>query len=705
MKYLLPTSLILCAILMLQCSTESDPGGTETSLDEGDTQEWVGDRVCAECHQREFQDWQGSHHDWAMKPANDKTVLGNFEDEEVTLDGVSYRFFKEKDHFKVEIKEINGVVRSYEILYTFGVEPLQQYIIGFPNGKKQVMRVSWDTQQKKWFHQYSGEEISPRDWLHWTNGGQRWNTMCAECHSTGLERNYFALTDSFDTQYQTVNVSCESCHGKGGLHVASAREGNASQHPMFEGKEQIDQIDQCGPCHSRRERMLEDRKTRTDFDDQYILQLLETEFYHADGQIKEEDYVLGSFLQSKMSMNGIKCTDCHNAHSLKLKKEGNALCMSCHEPEYDSPSHHFHEMETESAQCVSCHMTGDTYMGNDFRRDHSFRVPRPDQSVKFGTPNACNGCHSDQSSDWAAKKVNQWYGKDRADHFSDHLLLVQDSRELSEKEVKDLIEFISDQKMPAIARATALRELPLGEDHSEALNFETFMTDPSALIRRQAVLRLMGLPKEQRISMTSNYWSDPSRLVRIAMAEIHMDVSENEIPTHLLDPLLHARGEYERMMISNLDFPTGRLQWGDALIQHGRTKEAVQQYEMALKMDSLLTPTYTSLASALGQTGDLGSALKVLNSLLSIDPQNSYGTFLRALTEYEMGDIPSAKKDLERSIELDPQNYRAYYNLAVLLFQEGATRDAERVIRKGLAIEPNDSRGMELLRIVQRTPN
>ena len=44
------------------------------------------------------------------------------------------------------------------------------------------------------------------------------------------------------------------------------------------------------------------------------------------------------------------------------------------------------------------------------RRDHSMRIPRPDLTVKLGVPNACSGCHAQPDAQWAAQKVEQWYG-------------------------------------------------------------------------------------------------------------------------------------------------------------------------------------------------------------------------------------------------------------------------------------------------------
>ena len=150
------------------------------------------------------------------------------------------------------------------------------------------------------------------------------------------------------------------------------------------------------------------------FLDDYEPDLLLPGLYYADGQIDGEVYVYGSFTQSRMYRHGVRCSDCHDPHTLKLRATGNALCVRCHSPDgnprfpslqkkvYDAPEHHFHPPGSPGAACVACHMPARTYMQLDRRRDHSLRIPRPDLTLEIGTPNACTGCHQDRDARWAA---------------------------------------------------------------------------------------------------------------------------------------------------------------------------------------------------------------------------------------------------------------------------------------------------------------
>ena len=46
-------------------------------------------------------------------------------------------------------------------------------------------------------------------------------------------------------------------------------------------------------------------------------------------------------------------------------------------------------------------------MGVDRRRDHGFRVPRPDVAVATGAPDACTDCHGDRDAAWAAAEIER----------------------------------------------------------------------------------------------------------------------------------------------------------------------------------------------------------------------------------------------------------------------------------------------------------
>ncbi|MEL4454708.1 tetratricopeptide repeat protein [Lutimonas vermicola] len=691
MKVFSLTTLLFC-LFLISCENSNDKNEYKEieSLTSLQTEGYVGDESCTTCHQEAFKDWKGSHHDKAMQLVDDTTVLGDFNDVKVSLDGVSYFFYKKESGFFVKTIELDGSENEYKITYVFGLTPLQQYIVDFKDGKKQVLRVTWDTLEKKWFHQYAGDEIIITDWLHWSRGAQNWNTMCAECHSTNLKKNYFVEKDSFHTTYSSINVSCESCHGPGEKHINWANSGQTDKNmQVILGNDQQAQMNMCAPCHARRVKLTKDLIPGLNFEDQYMVQNISSQFYHLDGQILEEDYVYGSFLQSKMHAQGIKCGDCHNVHSNKLKMTGNQLCLQCHVPDtYDAPQHHFHEANTEASRCINCHMTGRYYMGNDFRRDHSFRIPRPDQSVEYGTPNACSECHNDKSEEWAAEWVVNWYGKERRPHFSDYLL-ISNQPELNPRERQKLDTFINDLNYPAIARSTVINNLSYTNEE-QLKSLLTALNDSSAVVRYNALMQFRTMSPQDRIAVAQKHMVDSIRLVRIGSAQLVIGFEGDDWTESEKLSLFKAREELEEMLYSNADFSTGRLQLGDYFMQANDYRSAIKHYEMALKMDSLLYPVYTNLATAYSINQQMDKALETLNTWMDKQPDAGRPYYLRALLHFELGNNEIGEQDLKMAIDLDPQDSRSMYNLATYYYQIKEYQRAEIQVKKALGIEPGN---------------
>ncbi|HBH06132.1 MAG TPA: hypothetical protein DDX92_05985 [Flavobacteriales bacterium] len=685
MKYSCAFGLIM--LFLISCNSSEEQWQNIIAENPND---YTGITTCLTCHSEEHSFWRGSHHDWAMKMANDSTVIGNFDNAEYFEDGVFYLFYRKNSDFRVKVKEAHTDTTDHLISFAFGIHPLQQYLIEFPKGQFQTLRASWDVFEKKWFHQYADTVIPEDDWLHWSNGGQRWNTMCAECHSTDLHRNYNPSEGSFNSTYEAINVSCESCHGPGRHHVLWAEnyKNEDSTYVLNTGRTQNAQVNMCAGCHARRVKLTEVMNSYTPFDNQFRLQTLNTAFYFADGQIKEEDYVFGSFVQSKMFHEDVKCTDCHNAHSGALTIEGNGLCLQCHEPVYNSKDHHFHEENTAAALCVSCHMTGRNYMGNDFRRDHSFRVPRPDQSAKYGTPNACIECHTTQEDQWAADAVEDWYGKDRQDHFSDYLIRYAHDV-ITPKMKSEMLSFVGDTSYPGIARATALEYLPADGGREEYQTLVRTSSDKNSLVRAHTYIKLSQYTDNQRVALALKGVEDEVRMVRVAAANLLVGVPELELAGANKEMLKLSRKEHYEMLVANLDFPSGRLQFGDYFTRKGQFALAIEQYKWGIMEDKRLIPAYSNLATAYNNLSQNDSALVVLNRWIDLEP-SSRGYYLRALLLFEMERKADAIDDLNRSIKYDPKNVRAYYNLTTIFIQDRNIQKAKEIVTRGLKELPDN---------------
>jgi len=654
---------------------------------------YVGDQSCKKCHSTEYGEWKQSHHYMSMLPPNDSTVKGDFNNITFTADGVSSRFYKKGKKFYIYTEGDDGKNHEFEVKYIFGFTPLQQYLVQFPEGRLQVPRLSWDVNKKKWFNQYAGQKIPSHDWLHWTGNAQNWNTMCATCHSTNLRKNYDVKTDTYKTSYAVINVSCESCHGAGKQHIdfingdyKSGERVVGSFMKLAKKSKQIEELNTCAPCHARISEINGSHIESKEIMDNYIPQIPDTEFYHADGQVDDEDYIYTSFLQSRMYHKGVTCSTCHNPHSVKLKRIGNQTCTLCHIPtKYDVPSHTFHKKGTPAAECKNCHMPGKLYMGNDLRHDHSFRVPRPDLSVKYGIPNACSNCHKDKSEKVLAAAVIKWYGPKRVYHFAEDLIPGSRIDAESEKHLKQLID---NKFVPKIIKATATFYLGSIPTQSSLNTILARLASKDSQNRYRALRSLASFPSENWIEAVGPLLSDKVRAVRIAAADLYITIPSNQVPSNYSKAFALAQIELEKSLRYQTDFSTGNVMLADYYLKLKDYPNAEKFYLRGLKKDSNMNYAWLNLSAVYNSQGKNAQALQALESALKNDTKNERIYYNLALLYNEMNNNLAAEKAFAKAVELKSTNSRVYYNYGLLLNQSKKIVAAEKVLLKGIQINP-----------------
>ncbi|WP_242093295.1 tetratricopeptide repeat protein [Aestuariivivens sediminicola] len=670
--------------------------------------DFLGDKACVECHSKAFEEWQGSHHDKAMDKATDTTVLGDFEDAKFSSQGITSHFFKRDNAYYVNTEGPDGNYHDYRIEYTFGVEPLQQYIVKFPNGHYQCLRTAWDTKKNKWFDLYPDFKIVHTEWLHWSRGGLNWNNMCADCHSTNVRKNFNIKEQRYDTKYALINVSCEACHGPGKTHVERVSEfGEAYEVSgdlkMTSSLSSMELVDECARCHMRREQISEFYNFEGSMLDHYFPQLIAEPIYYPDGQILDEDYVYGSFIQSKMYHNGVSCNNCHDPHSLKLRFEGNTLCAQCHAPNiYDTPAHHFHPVDTESSKCINCHMTGKYYMGNDFRRDHSFRIPRPDQSMTYGTPNACVECHTDKDNEWAWRVYVDQYGNPKTKHFSD--LLIPGLRGENDG-LNKLIELAKDTIYPDIARASAVRGMVHYPANNVIDEMLTFLKDESPLVKG-ATLDALG---EINASDYLNYFlpllEDEKRSVRVKAFFALAPLDEDLVPEQYRIVYDKVKKEFETYLNVTSDFVGGQVKKADHLLKKGDLTGAIKGYEEALKIDNMNNIVRTNLANLYYRNGDFVDAETAFKTIIGQEPQYGPTYYSYGLLLAELNRIEEAIYQMDQAITLMPENLRVYYNLSLLYDKMNDLDNAEAIAVKGLKKNPQEESLLYILAYIYSKGN
>ena len=664
--------LTLAALMLSNILTSAAVGAEAT---------YLGNNACAGCHEQASADWANSHHDLAMQEATPETVLGDFNNTTFDYFGVTTTFSQKGGAFFIETDNAAGELETYPVEYVFGVEPLQQYLLPLGNGRLQALSVAWDTRPKseggqRWYHLYPDEDIAAGDPLHWTGGFFNWNTSCAECHSTDVEKRYDAVHDRFDTHYEQIDVGCEACHGPGSAHVALADAGSLSPaqtgfamslkaRGAWQWAEGADiaqrsepltsnhQIDSCARCHARRGTLGEYHPGKPLLDT-HRLAIIEEPLYWPDGQIRDEVYVYGSFIQSKMHQAGVACTNCHNPHSNQLVVEGNGVCAQCHlASTYDNPTHHRHQVASAGSTCVDCHMPSQIYMGVDARRDHSMRIPRPDLSISTGSPNACNQCHTDQSADWAYSALSDW-GVTFTDrrHHPARALHAAGRGDIRAAPV--LLETANDTGATGMQRASAITHLGrlLPEQLMPSLPLWLESRDP--LIRLAAAETIGQLPPEQRQALLMPLSQDPVLAVRMITAEqLAGLVPAASASTGQENPFEALFSEYLTVQSQHLDMPS----------------------------------VLTQLSSFQQARGDSGVAQSLLQSALRKNPEASVSRVNLADLHRTLGNEAAARETLETGIALNAEDGALWFSLALLEVREGNAKQGLQALAKAASLE------------------
>ncbi|MBL3556375.1 MULTISPECIES: tetratricopeptide repeat protein [Marinobacter] len=656
---------------------------------------------CAGCHAGEVAQWKQSQHASAMAPARPEQVLGDFSGTTYSDDVLKARFSREDGDYIIQTTE-NGEPEQWTVRYTFGVYPLQQYLIDIGDGRLQAFNIAWDTRDasaggQRWFRLDEPGQNHPGDAMHWTGIYQNWNNQCADCHSTGLERNFDPQTDAYKTGWDHIAVSCTACHETATRHAEAAKQdrsygagvelaamgmwqvSEADRPPRHKGTPSSEaQVPTCGRCHSLRTSLTDTGGGQVH--DQFSLSRLEQPLYYSDGRVREEVFVLGSFEQSKMFQAGVVCSDCHNPHSGELRAEGNAVCAQCHNAgDFDTPEHHHHPEDSEGAQCVNCHMPESTFMKIDDRREHSFMIPRPDVSKDSGSPDVCLSCHTDRDRNWSVDVVEDWapglYKPDTWHH-------------IQQRDLDAVADYLVDDGKPALRRATLLEQRGEALAGSRLAVVERLLNSEHAVVRESGFRVLRHGAADSIRKLAEPGLDDPKLAVRIAAFEtlVRLGVKLDS------DAWERAREDYEHFLELQSDLPSGRVLNARYLLANDMVYKAEQELGVALEKDRGYVPAAVHLTDILRSGGRNREAVRVIDETLSASPDDARLIHLRGLINLKLKDYPAALENLEQAARLEPGQWLFGYRYAVALYQLGEREKARQTTESLLKRFPDNRR-------------
>jgi len=682
-------------------------------------QDYAGNSQCESCHVDAYQAWKTSHHYQAMLPATEENVLGDFSDRSFSYHGVTSRFFRKEGKYYVETDNSGGKLETFEIAFTFGFYPLQQYLVGFSDGRYQALSIVWDSREKtaggqRWVHLYSDDDepVGHDDIVHWTGSYQNWNSRCAVCHSTGLEKNYSSTNNTYNTTWHEINVACEACHGPASDHLTWARGDQAGKDLGFsyslqdkgafgpkdgdetktftrlDGERPQTQIETCAACHARRGELtaLEPGKR---FSDQFRLTLVEPGMYFPDGQIRDEVYVYGSFLQSKMHQSGVVCTNCHDPHSNAVIATNNSLCTQCHvSTVYDRPEHHHHEETGTGSSCVNCHMPVETYMVVDDRHDHSFRIPDPRLTLELGTPNTCNQCHSEQDAQWALDALESW-GVSAAVRSS-HAAVLSAAWSGQPDAIPGLLILASQGTQPDILKASAILAAQNFPSQENMAALQQHLVSDSALVRAATVQSMDWVPLAQRYALLRDLITDSEKSVRMAVARQLSSFPADQLPGTSATELKSLYREYLASLKFNADMPEEQMNLGLFYNATGNPSEAEKSYRSALKLSPAFLPAMLNLADLYRANGMDQQAEPLLRKAVALSPESAPSQYALGLLLIRQQKLTESIPFLQAAAASGSADYRYSYVYGVALWESGQQTQAVAELESALIRLPGN---------------
>jgi predicted CXXCH cytochrome family protein len=688
------------------------PPQAKPPIAQGNPPAMVDEALCAGCHAAQSREWQGTHHQLAMQAADDSTVLGDFAD--VTFQGETEttRFFRRGQEFWVNAPDDAGAPRDFKVAYTFGVAPLQQYLLQTTGGALQPLGVAWDTEQQRWFHLYPGQGVDFKDPLHWSKPGQNANFMCIECHTTGFKRNFDPDTATFSSTWNSLGAGCQSCHGPASNHLAwakapasAAQYSNAGLAVDMRAPGNTLEVETCARCHARRAPLGDGQLTGKPLMDAYLPSALTAELYEPDGKIKGEVFEHGSFVQSKMFAKGVRCSDCHNPHSTALKAPGNGVCLQCHNPSgraavarvdgsglqaknYDSPEHHHHEAAAAGSQCVDCHMPGKLFMVNDLRHDHSFTLPNPAFAQAVGGQDACITCHKGMPANELAARFKQWFGgpASATEHYAQALW---QARSALPGAAQALFSQLDAPLVSAIRRTTLLNELPDYPSQSAVDHSIKALRDPAAQVREAAVRVIATqLPMEQRLDVLGPLLGDGILAVRIASARALLGLQGGH--GHYQPAFDKAIREYEQVQLSLQERAEANLNLALLYQAQGQAERVEPYLRTAIKRDADFYPAWVTLVQWLDARQRQDESWALLSQKIGEDPNVALLQFTKGLALVRRNQPADALQALREANRLEPSNARFAYVLALTLQERGDLEGAKRLLVATLQQHPQN---------------
>jgi len=666
-----------------------------------------GSESCRECHENFYQLWEPSYHGQAMMPVNAEFIAKHRlpDSEPIDVEGNMFNVeFKDSIMMLYE-KDGDELVASYKILWAMGGHNVYCFLTPLEKGKLQNIPLAYDANRKTWFNYPEAgirhfNDDSPEDEaLPWKDAMFTFNTGCYSCHISQLSTNFDLNTETYHTTWREAGINCETCHGPGGEHIRIFQNLKEGEEPEDIGLivtttfTQEQHNSSCAPCHAKMTPITPSFMPGDKYFDNYNLTTLEDRDFYPDGRDLGENYTMTGWMMNPcIQESDLHCVTCHTSSGRDRNSDNpNNSCIQCHADIWsDMEAHTMHKAE-DGLTCLSCHMPKREFVGHFLRSDHSFRPPMPEATIKFGSPNACNQCHSDKSPEWANKIVKQRPNGNYQEETLKWARLIKEARDLDWKNVDKMYEYIKNPETNEIVANSLIRLLANCTLESKTDVLLEALNNNSELVRASAAYGLAGIQSNAVKNALLKACKDEIRLVRIQAVNAILTFPEGGFTADQQVIIDKAEQEYVASMTSRTDNWSNHYNLGIYYQNKGDAQAALNSYETAARLypESIMPLINSSVLYS--YIGNNAKAEENLKKVVAFDPDNEAANLNLGLLLAEQGRLDEAERALKAALKANPENQPvAAKNLSVIVAQKGDIAGAVKYAQIAWEARPDD---------------
>ncbi len=694
---------LLLFLLMLTGISCSQRSGEENSGD------FSGSESCMECHEKFYQLWSPSHHGKAMEPMTAAYIASKnlVNSDDFSLEGKEYRVVFEDSTMTMVERDGNSETK-YPIVWALGGKNVSYYLTELDNGMLQTIPLAYDHNKKIWYNnpesavRHFPDQNMPADQaLPWKDRMYTFNTSCYSCHVSQLETNFDVATDSYRSTWKEPGINCETCHGPSAEHVRvmkiAEKKGKVPNDIKLIVTSKFTQEQHnssCAPCHAQMRPITPSYMPGDRFWDNYDLVTLEDNDFYPDGRDLGETYTYTSWNMNQCMLNGeLHCVTCHTSSGRNRYKDNpNEACLQCHNNRTENlTAHTGHKADSEGSVCVNCHMP-QTMFGRMMQSDHSFRPPMPEATIRYGSPNACNLCHTDKTPEWANAIVKARPNGNYQDETIKWADLILQAKQGKWDNLDEMLDIIDNEKYDPVVQNSLIRLLDNCEDAKKwPVLIKTIVENHSPLVRSSAASGLLDNLSDEARKALVKAAGDEYRLVRVSAALPLASFPSNSFTAEDMESVGKATNEYLTSLVTRPDDWSSHYNLGVYYQNRGEIDHALESYEMAAKLYPESLMPFINSSVLYSYIGNQEKAEQNLRKVIELEPNNEAANLNLGLLLAEMGRLDEAEATLKKALSANPEGQAvAAKNLSVIVGQRGDFKNAVTYAETAWKIRPND---------------